>query len=1519
MLNDYRLDLGSTSCKKLSWADRERGFIDFNISASNHCLYQRADSVRIRQIVLLDARKTSRKPLVPAVSAVPGEIRLTAKTTCGTLLSADFGLLMEQAAFFVELRASRVRTDLPVPGWVVAAALDLPAPVVLEAVSDPAVPKDTQIWLSKQDQTGTCSWLAIIAKGPTASDQPNSRVRRAGKFRLALTADPVSGGGTQYFFCWAESPQTVLAKASAMARQDALQGHRDCIATFLDHAVFRTGNRQYDTALAWAAFSGWSLVTLDLGSGIWAGLPWFRDNWGRDSFIAVPGILLVSSRFEEAKAVIRNFAARQNRDPQSGDYGRIPNRWRSPDDVIFNTVDGTLWFIREIWDYYLYTADLPFLQELWPTVRCALEADLSLRTDGDGFLCHGPADTWMDARIAGLNPWSERDDRAVEVQALWYTALGVGSRIADLLQQAETEAPQCKAAWSQAAARVAAAFRTHFWVESKKLLLDRLMPAAASADGLRSADLRLRPNALLALTVPFASGGSPAGTESSGLLNTVEAGQLVAALCSQLLFPHGICSLHQHDPGFHPHHERPEWYHKDAAYHNGTIWGWNSGFTVSALCRTGFGDTAYAQADAQVQQLLHGRCPGSLSENIHAYPDDAGCIVESGTWLQAWSVSEFVRNAWQDFLGLQPVVQENLLLVNAHLPPDWPEIRAKTRFGTAYEISLCIQLQADSSRRWQLRLAETAPAQANSAGLTVRFFGGSAGSATYTDFRMEPGKGLSLLFGSDGLLQKPDSQPLALTEVTGQQEAAEPFPVLETGQGLSFRRLQDRYLALCGGRASSIPQPAAWLQTVREKDYLKRLVLAGEYNAGYGYWLERMYDSAGFNADLPLEEVLGLQYGSDRCTFRVWIPLATAVCLCLYDSADAEEPAHRQAMKTSGSGLWQLELGGQWQAWYYSFEWERAGLLQETVDPYARACGLNGRRGAIIDLSRTDPSGWNDFSPPALASPNDAIVYELHVRDISSRDSWTGDPAWRGKFRGLIQAGLSYSLPGQAAIPVGFDHIRSLGITHLQLLPVFDFVSVDESRTGDSAYCRSAQQGIFNWGYDPGNYNIPEGSYATKPEEPECRIRELKELILACGRSGLGVVMDVVYNHVPEAGASCLEHCAPGYFFRLEGCSGAGSDTASERAMFRKYMVDSLSYWLSEYKLSGFRFDLMGLHDLETMQAVETALRRIKPDVLLYGEGWDMYRSSRPGKSALPMASMLNIDKLGSIGMFNDAFRCGLKGLVFEAGSRGWLQDGSRVEDVAFGLVGAVRHRAVANARVGGTARSIPWTERSASSVNYTEIHDNLTLYDKLCLSLPAATPGELEALQRIALGLILLSQGMPVIHAGMEFLRSKEVPAAWLAAGGIDKCHVHPDGVRQFCHDSYKAGDLLNGLDWQRVGAFQGTVAWLRLLCALRREHPAFRLRTGRDIRRLMRFLRKDDAVLAWKLDGRTGERGYRHLVVAANRSGEIQAFDLPRLKFRCLADSNQPQANYPLAGTTDNGLLQLAPRSMVVLAATD
>jgi len=1207
----------------------------------------------------------------------------------------------------------------------------------------------------------------------------------------AVAGSPTAGSaGAPWYLVFEDDGKAARAKALSLVKKNALAAHNKTVADFLSRCTSNSGNPEFDDAVRWAQFHGWMLVTGDKTRGIWAGLPWFRDNWGRDTFIALPGILLASGLFDEARAVLLGFARHQCTDRSKPEWGRIPNRYRNDTDVIYNTADGTLWFIREVWEYLQYSRDMTILDELDPVLDLAFKADLSLRTDSRGFLLHADADTWMDARISGNEPWSPRGDRANDIQALWYTALRIGSKIAALRGRPEQAHER-----AEAADRVRESFNRYFWCTERSALADHL-PPGDQGEWLR--DFSVRPNQLFALSVP-----SILGTDDA-LVDPSRAAQMLENVDRELVSPFGLFSLCPDDPLFHPKHENPEWHHKDAAYHNGTIWVWNSGPYVSAACASGdparsglLPPKAAALLRNEARMTVASGTLGTLSENIHAECDESGEPVLSGTWSQAWSVSEFARNVYQDVIGFHPRLAEDSILLAPHLPADSDFWSADLRFGPDWKLSVRLE-----------RVLDTAAGQAGIrcvARWTTDNPAGPVPPLALNGVRIVPDTELELFFPVSGVLQSPAKN-------TGRIWCTDPFPKREL-------------------------EPE-WCGSVRRKDFLERLILSNRMNIPNGgpqaASLEWFFDSDWFRKKYNTRLGLGALYSRDMTVFRLWAPTARSVSLVLYpDGNDAPPsavvPMTAGSLRTGDPGVWELVMQGDLHGTYYRFRVQAHGIVRDTADPAAKTCGVNGKRSMVCDFSRTDPEGWNTVRPPEVSSANDVVAYEVHVADLTSSPAWNGPSALRRTYAGACHTGTTHR-----GVPTGFDHIRSLGVTHVQLLPIFDYQSVDESRIHDPSYAAQVRGGLFNWGYDPENYNAPEGSYASNPSDGTVRVRELKNLIASCAREGIGVIMDVVYNHVPAAQNNALGVAVPGYYFRVDSYSGAGDDTASERDMFRHYMIDSLVWWLTEYKLSGFRFDLMGLHDVETMNSVLSALRAVKSDVLVYGEGWDMYRGGK-----MIGASMIETRKMPGIGFFNDAFRCGIKGSVFKEHEGGFIHDGSHRESVKFGLVGTVYHSQVHGHEVDGTANPNPWGDRTAQTVNYTEIHDNSTLFDKLVLVEPDRDDAYYTRLQKTAIGLVLFAQGMPILHAGMEFMRTKEIPSDVLdSVPDLYDLYRTKDGTRAFSHNTYNLCDRINALDWNRCADKQDLVEFVRALIAIRKAHPLFRLRTAAEVTSSLTFI---------------------------------------------------------------------------------
>ena len=523
----------------------------------------------------------------------------------------------------------------------------------------------------------------------------------------------------------------------------------------------------------------------------------------------------------------------------------------------------------------------------------------------------------------------------------------------------------------------------------------------------------------------------------------------------------------------------------------------------------------------------------------------------------------------------------------------------------------------------------------------------------------------------------------------------------------------------------------------------------------------KVFDSAEFQEAYNYDgDDLGAIINGDNTTFKVWAPTASKVVLNLFESGHQGTAYEQVDMVKGEKGVWS-HTANCGHGTYYTYTVTTSVGTQEAVDPYARAAGLNGNRGMVVDLSRTNPEGWEydaSFST-GIDSYSDAIVWEVHVRDFSNK---IASSQYKGKYLAFTERGLV----NEYGESVGVDYLVKLGITHVHLLPVYDYATVDEANPDSQ----------FNWGYDPKNYNVPEGSYSTDPYNGEVRIMEYKKMVQALHAAGIGVVMDVVYNHTYDANSS-FNKIVPYYYYRYtatganSSASGCGNDTASERYMYGKFMVDSTSYWMKEYNLDGLRFDLMGLHDLETMQEVETAVHTINPEAIIYGEGWTM-GSTIDGSAMANQSQIKNIvpaeGAMGGIAVFNDAIRDGLKGSVFTDTSKGYISGNGAgsFPSVLFGIRG-------------GSGTGASWTVKNAMVVNYMSAHDNNTLWDKLILSNGTDSVEDRLAMNRLGATILMISKGMVFFQAGEEILRTK------------------PDGKGGYDHNSYKSSDAVNNINW--------------------------------------------------------------------------------------------------------------------------
>lgn len=532
---------------------------------------------------------------------------------------------------------------------------------------------------------------------------------------------------------------------------------------------------------------------------------------------------------------------------------------------------------------------------------------------------------------------------------------------------------------------------------------------------------------------------------------------------------------------------------------------------------------------------------------------------------------------------------------------------------------------------------------------------------------------------------------------------------------------------------------------------------------------------------------LGAVIHGNSTTFKVWAPTASKVSLNLYSDGHTESLIRNVEMVKGEKGVWEYTQADCGHGTYYTYTVSTAVGTQIATDPYAKAAGVNGDRSMVVDLSKTNPEGWGQNFDSGIKTYSDAVIWEVHVRDFSNKIAASKYP---GKYLAFTERGLTNS----NGISVGVDYLVNLGITHVHLLPVYDYATVDETKLDTPQ---------FNWGYDPKNYNVPEGSYSTDPYHGEVRINEYKQMVMGLHNAGLGVVMDVVYNHTYDAN-SAFQKIVPYYYYRYtstganSSASGCGNDTASERYMFRKFMVDSVSYWAEEYDLDGFRFDLMGLHDVKTMQQIEQAVHAINPKALIYGEGWTMGATI----DGSDQANQSHINQIkpsegaaGSVAVFNDVIRDGLKGSTFETQSQGFISG-------AYGL----NQRKIEFGISGGDTIGATWTANGNMVINYMSAHDNHALWDKLLISNGSNTEEQRIAMNKLGAGIIMVSQGTPFMQAGEEMLRSK-------------------DGDE----NSYNSSDEVNNIRWELLTEDSNEYATMQYYKGLMEMRKAYSI-LGRD-----------------------------------------------------------------------------------------
>lgn len=631
---------------------------------------------------------------------------------------------------------------------------------------------------------------------------------------------------------------------------------------------------------------------------------------------------------------------------------------------------------------------------------------------------------------------------------------------------------------------------------------------------------------------------------------------------------------------------------------------------------------------------------------------------------------------------------------------------------------------------------------------------------------------------------------------------------------------------------------------------------------------------------------LELSINSGKADFRLWSPEAQAVKFRLYNSGRGGEALEAIDMEKAGDGTWTASVAPVPYGKFYTFQVKVDGKwLDETPGIWAKAVGVNGHRAAVIDFSSTNPAGWADDKGPEVKAINDVVVYEMHHRDFSIHPN--SGIANKGKFLAMTEQGTVSPLGDKT----GIDHLKELGVTHVHILPSYDYNSVDEANLPANQY---------NWGYDPYNYNAPEGSYSTNPSDPATRVREMKEMVKALHDAGIGVVMDVVYNHTADNDKSNFSLTAPGYFYRhnedgsYSDASGCGNETASERAMMGDFIVNSVKYWAKEYHIDGFRFDLMAIHDTETMNRVAAALKEINPSIFVYGEGWTA------GNSPLPMEARAlkeNVARMEGIAVFSDDIRDAVKGHYSNAADRGFAtgKPGNE-ETVKIGIVASTAHPQVDYSK--GNNSKFAYASSPAQIINYVSCHDDLTLTDKLAKSMPEASEAERQRAARLAQTIVFTSQGTPFMFAGEEVFRDKK-------------------GV----HNSYKSPDSINAIDWNLKHVNADQFEYYKELIALRKAHPAFRMTTAGDIARHLKFdkVTTPNLISYSLLDNANGDE-WKEIKVIFNGSDKAAEVKLPKGKWTVVArdgkidHSGLRDADGSLL-TLPGGNTAVEPRSALIL----
>ena len=609
---------------------------------------------------------------------------------------------------------------------------------------------------------------------------------------------------------------------------------------------------------------------------------------------------------------------------------------------------------------------------------------------------------------------------------------------------------------------------------------------------------------------------------------------------------------------------------------------------------------------------------------------------------------------------------------------------------------------------------------------------------------------------------------------------------------------------------------------------------------------------------IPMEEINELSYAADKSTFKLWSPNADSVILRIYAEGEGGTPLKTLKMKRQPEGLWKTIVKEDLKGRFYTFSIKENGnWMAENPGIFAKAVGINGHRAAVLDMSQTNPAGWEDDARPELKSVADAVIYEMHWRDF------TADPS-----SGLKNLGKYLSLTEDTGVS-GINHLKELGVTHIHIMPSYDYASVDET---------TLEQHEYNWGYDPLNYNVPDGSYSTNPYDPAIRINEFKQMVMACHKAGIRVIMDVVYNHVVDAATSNFELTAPGYFFRkkadgsLANGSGCGNETASDHPMMQTYMVQSIQYWMTEYHIDGFRFDLMGIHDIETMNEIRDAAVAIDPMVLLYGEGWAAEAPAYPEEK---LAMKANMSHIPGVAAFSDELRDALRGPFWSDEKGAFLiGEAGHEENIKFGIHGAIDG----------------WAKEPTQMIAYVSCHDDMCLVDRLHATAPNASEAEVIALDKLAQTAVFTSQGIPFIFNGEEVLRNKK-------------------GV----HNSYKSPDSVNAIDWNNKTKYRDVFDYYCGLIAMRKAHPAFRQASAELVRKNVEFLVAKDCVVAYKISGKDVDDEWKNIIVILNSNKKPISVDIPQNDYTIVCSAGK--INLSGLDKVSVNKISVAPQSATIM----